>query len=150
MTSSGLPAWAHPYTETVLVFRGDQVVTVDLRLPLRADQRLAIEGLGIGPLLAVVTPCNPAGARSTTKQNVASVATMQTNLEATGILYVPTDGQSVDGRHVEPGFAIAADRDQAGALGRKWGQEAVFWFDGVCFWLLPAVAEGVPMRLPLS
>ena len=41
-------------------------------------------------------------------------------------------------------------REEAVALARRFGQLALFWYDGWAFWLLPALAEKTVQRLPTS
>ena len=136
------------YLGTVLVFRGDPEVTIDLRGPIGPEMRQAILRLGVGVPLTVVTPCNPRGVLASPADNAQRVAAMQADLIWQGVRFVPTDGRSPDARHMEHGFAFAATQEQAVAAGRTWDQDAVFWYDGERVWLTPAMAAGAPTPLP--
>ena len=58
------------------------------------------------------------------------------------------DGVSPDGRHRERSVAVRLPRDRVVALGRHYRQSAVFWYDGRDVWLLGAVVDAAPERLP--
>jgi hypothetical protein len=58
------------------------------------------------------------------------------------------DGVSPDGAHRERSVAVRLPKADVVALGRRYQQSAVFWFDGGAFWLLGAEAAAEPQRLP--
>ena len=66
------------------------------------------------------------------------------------LTHLPTDGTSPDGAHQEEGFAVWTDRDTAYQLARQFEQSAFFWFDGDVFWVLSAMLDAPPRRLPHS
>jgi hypothetical protein len=59
-------------------------------------------------------------------------------------------GWSVNGRHIERGYAFTASLEESKAAARKWDQDAVFWFDGTRFWLVPADEQRPPISLPMA
>ena len=62
---------------------------------------------------------------------------------------MPAMGESPDRRHRERGVAVAMDGDDAIALARRFGQLAIYWFDGERFWLYGALEPRAAERLPV-
>lgn len=109
---------------------------VPVCIPL-GDAAPKVAKLGLGPTLAVITPCNPFGVEVGPSVNVERLATFRRELVQAGIPNVEADGWSSDHAHVERGNACALDLEAAIALARKWDQLALFWFDGSQFTIVP-------------
>lgn len=109
------------------------------RLVLRVETRLtsaeigALQALGLGSQLAIITPFNPLDEQLSAAENQQRLAELACELADAGIMTIPADGGSADGSHVESGFAFNATLDQGLDIGRRWGQRAIFWFDGTAF-----------------
>ncbi len=56
-------------------------------------------------------------------------------------VHVPCTGRSPDGSHEEPGLAVACGRREAISLARRFGQAALYWWDGEALWIEPALAS---------
>ncbi len=92
----------------------------------RAPQGPAPDGT-----LAVVTAWNPAHERPGDPANRKANASLAAEIERRGLRHRPALGRSDDGAHVESSFAVAGiSREQAVALGRRFNQAAVFFWDG--------------------
>jgi hypothetical protein len=139
-------AWG-PYSDTVLHFP-EAALDLDLRvaLPPAAPRQLAKLGLH-GPF-AVITACNPLGIEldAAANQRLAAVLTSLVRERYPGAVAV--QGGSPDGRHQEPGWAIAAPLDQLRRLARAFLQNALFWFDETRFVIVPVLAPGQTLPLP--
>ncbi|HEV8612309.1 MAG TPA: DUF3293 domain-containing protein, partial [Gemmatimonadales bacterium] len=57
-------------------------------------------------------------------------------------------GGSPDRRHEEPGWAIAVPLPEAQRLAAQFLQNAVFWFDGERFLIVPVLAGEPTLSLP--
>lgn len=146
------PAWAQ-YPETRLEFFREPdderaALAIDLREPVAADAVRALAELGLDGPFAVVTAAAPGG----DAQHAAYDRARQAELEETARVRTSVarrvDGVSPDGAHRERSVAVRVARAEAVALGRRYGQSAIFWFDGRAFWLLGAVVAASPVRLP--
>jgi len=56
--------------------------------------------------------------------------------------------RSADGRHVGPGWAIPIPFEEAEMLAARFFQNALFWYDGDRFFIVPVLASGSPLPLP--
>ena len=147
------------YGETVLEFRGPPRVSVDLRLPLAAPTRRALPALVGGATFAVFTAENPAGENvedapsegeeeRREEHNARRRGRLEGELRSLGIAHLPVDGMAPDGDYRERCVAALLPREDAVALARRYGQLALFWFDGDRFWVLPGTAREEPRPLP--
>lgn len=147
------PAWA-AFPETRLELGPGVPQAPELRIDLREAPgpalRHALRRVGLAGEFAVVTPCNPHGRRLDPSANAERFERMRLELERDGVRWLRADGVAADGRHREPGFAVQLAREAAAALAVRWEQLALFWFDGESFWILPAMSDHPPVRLPLS
>lgn len=92
--------------------------------------------------LAIVTAWNPAHERPGDPANKKANACLAAEIERRGLRSRPALGRSEDGAHVEASFAVAdIAREEAVALGRRFGQAAVFYWDGAEARILPCAAE---------
>ena len=146
------PAWAQ-YPQTILEFYADAdddgpALRVDLRRPVPAEARERLAALGLDGPFAVVTAAAPGG----DAQHDAFDRARQAELDESARLHASVtrrvDGVSPDGGHRERSIALAVPKGEAVALGRRWQQSAVFWWDGRDFWLLGALVAAAPVRLP--
>lgn len=141
-------AWGR-YAETVLHFTEGGLV-VDLRLPLPRGTAQRFADLGLRGPFAVVTACNPLGdeldALANRRLAIVLAALVQSRYPGARQAH----GRSPDGRHEEPGWAIAAPLEDARRLAADFLQRALFWFDGARFLIVPVLAGGSQETLPAS
>lgn len=150
--------WAR-YPQTILEFAPPDRPRIDLRRPLGAPERAILATLGLDRPFAVLTAENPMGENAedkptaeqeaeTERRNAARRAELQQQLEKSSAEFQPCDGVAVDGDYREHGVAVLLPRDQAVMLARRFGQLAIFWFDGRAFSLVGAVARKTSVKLP--
>jgi hypothetical protein len=121
---------------------------VDLRRELTETQRRQLRSLGLGRRFGIVTAFNPRGEEFPVATNRRRLVRLERRLAAAGLAYRPADGLSINRRHCERGFAVAADRRGVVALARAFDQLAVFWFDGSRFLLVWCDRPGRGLPLP--
>jgi hypothetical protein len=141
------PDW-HRYPDTVLNFRTDPAVHVDLREPVGRESAAALEAIGLSGPFAVLTAHDPRGRDEDAAINARRAERLNGRLLALGADFIPVDACSPDGSHCEASVAARIEREQATSLAREFGQVAVFWFDGEKFWIVGALAGGDPVMLP--
>jgi len=73
---------------------------------------------------------------------------MQRELVQHAHRFIRVDGLSLDRKRREQGFGVALELAEAIEVARAWEQEALFWFDGHAFWLVPVLSDGRAVRLP--
>jgi len=61
------------------------------------------------------------------KMNVVADHRLRRLLERQNLRHFRATGQSVDGSHAEPGWAIETSLDSALAIGRRYKQRAIWW-----------------------
>lgn len=77
--------------------------------------------------VTVITAWNPGLTRPTSKDNRQANRRLEDELRTRGYDYLPARGESRDGNHVEPSFAVFnLSRAEATRLGECFGQAAVF------------------------
>lgn len=147
------------YAETILEFRGPPVVSVDLRNELASPTRRALRTIVGADSFAVFTAENPAGrnvedASSRDEEERREVRNerrrdeLERELTSLGISFVAVDGVAAAGDYRERCAAAAMSREDAVAFARRFGQLALFWFDGDRFWVVPGTARQEPRPLP--
>lgn len=141
------PDW-HRYPDTVLHFRTDPAVRVDLREPVVPDAVAAMDSMGLSGPFAVLTAHDPRGRDEDADVNERRAERLDDRLLALGVEFIHVDACSPDGSHCEASVAAVIEREQATALAREFEQVAIFWFDGEKFWIVGALAGGDPMMLP--
>ncbi len=141
------PSW-QAYSDTILEFRSQPQVSIDLRRPLQPDDQRRIEALGLGASFVVLTACNPRGGTTDASTNERATSILQAQLLASGRSIVPVDGLSRDRRHREPGFALAMPVEEARALAMSIGQSAYFTYREGSFQLMGALVDIGPTPLP--
>ncbi|MBA3889896.1 MAG: DUF3293 domain-containing protein, partial [Gemmatimonadaceae bacterium] len=73
---------------------------------------------------------------------------LRADLTARGLTWVCADGWAPDRSHREPGVAVVVDRATAQQIGRDCEQSAIYWYDRGTVWLVGALVEAPPERLP--
>ena len=141
------PDW-HRYPDTVLRFRTDPAVRVDLREPMGQDAVEAMAAIGLAGPFAVLTAHDPRGRDEDADVNERRAERLDEKLLALGADFVHVDACSPDGSHCEASVAALIERERATALAREFEQVAIFWFDGEKFWIAGALAGGDPVMLP--
>ena len=122
--------------------------SIDLRKPIGAVERAILAQFGLGRPFGVVTPQNPYGQLCPAETNATLAVALQQDLAANDVQYVPLDACSPDHAHCEQSVALLLPREDVVALARRYGQLAVFWFDGDRFWILPALSATPMTALP--
>ncbi|MEV5144265.1 DUF3293 domain-containing protein [Streptomyces sp. NPDC052727] len=90
-----------------------------------------------GETIHVVTAHNPRGARASRQHNHRAHQELLGLLRRRGLPWWPAAGGDPDGRHTEASAAIAGlSDDEARALGREFGQDAVFAWSAPAWRLL--------------
>lgn len=80
---------------------------------------------------AVVTGYNPSGRETAATINEASNAMLEIELQGRGIRYALGSGHDESWTHDEPSFALfGLTQGQALGIARRFGQAAIFWWDG--------------------
>lgn len=92
-------------------------------------------GDGIGELrgrpFALITAYNPGERRPTPEENAAANAELRQCLADGRRDFLTGRGTSLDGRHIEPSFAVfGVSREEALRLAGEFRQAAIVWFDG--------------------
>ena len=134
------------YPETVITFP-DTGLVVDLRRPVTAILRQRLGEIGLSGRFGIVTACNPLGAPIDAAANRRLSALLGCRIAG----YEGSRsaiGGSPDSSHQEPGWAIPASLDQVRRLAADFLQNALFWFDGERFSIVPVHAPGETLPLP--
>jgi hypothetical protein len=139
-------AWG-PYPDTILQFP-EADLAIDLRLPVAPEALRALAHDGLGGPFAVVTACNPLGYPLGERANRRLGAVLSAVVKQHHPGARPAHGGSTDGRHLEPGWAVPVPLEEARKLAARFFQNAVFWFDGTKFVIVPVLASGPPLPLP--
>lgn len=138
------------YEHAVLRLGRAGQITIDLTRPLAASTVAALSALGIGNQFAIVTAWNPGGRIVSPVRNRWRGACLCLVLVLHGAPFVAAVGESPDGSHHEQGFAVGTGRQHATTLARRFGQLAIYWFDGESIWLDSVQSARAPVRLPVE
>lgn len=141
------PDWAR-YAETVLSFGGEHACEIDLRENLPVKARDAFRARGFNDTFAILTAHDPCGRDLTPEENKVLQNRLESELKSSNVNFVRVDACSVDRRHCECSLAIDVTQKSALEIAARYEQMAIFWFDGNAMWLLGAVVESDPIRLP--
>jgi hypothetical protein len=147
------------YTNTILEFYGPDPLRVDLRRPVAQETIAALRERGLDRPFAVLTAENPCGenvedepsgreAATLEERNERRTTALETDLWRSGVRFALVDGVAPDGSYRERCVAVLLPQEEAVRLAGRFGQLALFWYDGWAFWLLPALAEKTVQRLP--
>jgi hypothetical protein len=137
-----------PYGNTIIRFAGAGP-SLDLRHPVGEAERKELRRLGLSGTFAVVTACNPLG------QILEPAANRRLEAQFAAVVYPQwpgarsADGLSPDGGHREAGWALPGPLEPARALAARFFQRALFWYDGDHFHLVPVLAHGPVLSLPI-
>jgi hypothetical protein len=134
------------YPETVVTFP-DTGLVVDLRRPVNAILRQRLGEIGLGGPFGIVTACNPLGSEIDPAAN-RRLTTLLGRRVAGYAGVRPAVGGSPDASHREPGWAIPAPLDEVRRLAAEFLQNALFWFDGERFSIVPVHATSDVLPLP--
>jgi len=140
------PAWS-AYPDTILHFP-EVDREVDLRRPLPPDARSAFGDLGLSGSSAVVTAHNPLGLTlsETSNRRLETLLAALVRTRYPGAR--PAHGRPAYGRHLERGWAIPIPLEEAEMLAARFFRNALFWYDGDRFFIVPVLASGPPLPLP--
>jgi hypothetical protein len=141
------PDWGR-YAETILIFGDGERPRIDLRENLTPDVRAYFRSIGFDQTFAVLTAHDPLGRDLGAEENRERQEKLEGEVHDAGIHFVRVDACSADREHCECSLAIDIDQDHALRIAKMYEQMAIFWYDGECFWLLGAVVNSDPLRLP--
>ena len=141
------PDWGR-YAETILSFGGVDGFEVDLREPLSSQACAGFKSLGFADTFAIMTAHDPHGRDLTPKANKILQTRLEDELNADGVHFVHVDACSTDREHCECSVAVAVDQGTAVRIAARYEQMAIFWFDGEAMWLIGAIVQSDPIRLP--
>ena len=144
-----MPAAWGQYPDTLLHFP-DASLSVDLRLPLPAALPRRFAELGLPAGFGVVTACNPLGTALEAPANLRLSTLFDRVVRDRDPGAVRALGGSPDGAHEEPGWAIPAPLPELARLAAEFLQNALFWFDGERFAIVPVLAPGPHLPLPAA
>jgi hypothetical protein len=92
----------------------------------------------------VVTAYNPGGRAAADVDNQAAARALGADSRLDGLIVLPSVGGHPDGEWLEPGVAvIGLCRQQARALGRAYGQLAVYELQGATRWVIACGSDDV-------
>ena len=138
--------WPH-YRTAVLHFGTAPPWTVpasEFAHPTHAPRRRA---LGLDRPFAIVTAFNPHPQRPHASANVLAHAELARCLDSLGLDHLACAGTDPAEVHREEGFAVFAAIETVLDLARRFGQAAVYWWDGASMWIEPTNAESTRERL---
>ena len=138
------------YPETVLSFKTNPPVEIDLRQNPSEATVERLMRVGLGEPFAIMTAYDPQGRNLSRGENEKRKRALDERLIASGYNFVHVDCCSPDRSHCEASVAVTMPRDDALSLARELEQVAIFWFDGTRFWILGAVVDTDPLMLPRS
>lgn len=136
------------YPETVITFP-DSGLVVDLRCPVNPILRQRLGEIGLGGQFGIVTACNPLGTPADPEANQRLTTLLGSRVAGYEGSRLAVGG-SPDASHQEPGWAIPAPLEVVRRLAADFLQNALFWFDGERFSIVPVHAPGEVLPLPAS
>ena len=77
--------------------------------------------------LVIITAHNPSGRDHSVEANQEFDRQLLAVLHSRKLDAIAVTGSSPDFSHSEPGYAVEVDRETGVDIGRRFGQEAVFW-----------------------
>ncbi len=141
------PGWSK-YGDTLIEFFDDGSLVLDLRKPIPERHRRVLAESTLGEQFAIMTAFNPHGRDHSAEDNARRDRQLRTALSEMGVPWVCADGWSPDRTHREPGVAVVLDQAAAQQLARDYGQSAIYWYDHGVVWLVGALVDAAPERLP--
>jgi len=90
--------------------------------------------LGVRPvplprMFAIITGWNPMDRPTTAAENLREDEALRRTLELKALPYFRATGCSPDRSHREPGWGVEMPKADAIALGRRFGQRAIWWIE---------------------
>jgi hypothetical protein len=140
-------AWAS-YARTILDFPGSDL-SLDLRQPIGSSERSRLAALGLPGPFAVVTACNPLGRILDPTANQGLTRLLSARIRELFPGARPATGRAPDRSHAEEGWALPISRAEAERLAAEFLQNALYWYDGAGFTIVPVLAPGAPLPLPV-
>lgn len=137
------------YVDTVLVFHGPPQYQIAVDQPITENDRDYFKQVGLAGEFVVFTAENPSGQGMRPEENEQRTKDLYTYLRNENIFYHTVDGYAPDMSVHEPSVAAAVSVDAGRQLGEKYGQLAVFWYDGQDFWVVEAKQDGGMQKLPI-
>lgn len=138
------------FPETVLHFDSTPALVVDLRRHIGPTVLAEIRRTGLGRSFGIVTAQDPMGVTQTKEVNAALATRLRADIAELHVPYVRVDACSPDRSHCEQSVAVELGLQQLIDLACRYDQLALFWFDGVAFWIVPARSANARTRLPVS
>lgn len=138
------------YPETVLYFAGEPGVMVDLREIVPSATVRGLAAIGLGDPFGIVTAFNPRGVDIGARENTKRAAELERELTSSGDEFVRVDCCSPDRSHCECSVALKLTSERVTDIAKRWDQIAIFWWDGLRFWIYGAMTQGPALRLPIS
>jgi len=140
MEGSGTDPWA-PYRAAVLEFGTPPSCEIEVSAPVPEATRKHWSKLGLDAAFAVITAHHPFPDKLPEAENESRHRELAEEVARRKWVHVPCTGRSPDGGHEEPGLAVACGRREAISLARRFGQAALYWWDGEALWIEPALAS---------
>lgn len=141
------PSWSH-YGDTLIEFFDDGSLVVDVREPIPQAKQQVLAASVLGREFAILTAFNPHGRDHSAADNEARDRALRAELTSRGLTWECADGWSPDRSHREPGVAVVVDRVTAQQIGRQFEQSALYWYDDGAIWLVGALVDAPPEKLP--
>jgi len=136
------------FPDTVLQFKAETPLSLDLRYPINASALTRLQTLGFERAFGIVTASNPMGVVLTEEDNFARARTLNAEVERLHATRLYVDACSPDRSHCEASVAISLTLQALVAIADRFDQLAVFWFDGDVFWIEPVRSNYSRLRLP--
>jgi len=116
------------YRDSDYVVFADPPIILKIGVPSpRLDALLEAEG---APCAAFVTAANPRSKPRSKEENAKALAGLDQLVAASGYPWRPAEGRESEGNWVEPSrLVIGISRDNAEALGRLFGQNAIVFIE---------------------
>ena len=141
------PDWPR-YPETILSFSTEPVVEIDLRVTPSERAIADLGAVGFGQPFAILTAFDPGGRNLSRAENEKRQRDLDARLAKEGYEFTQVDACAPDRTHCECSVAVVMPQAKAIGLARELEQDAIFWFDGACFWILGILVETDPLALP--
>lgn len=138
--ASDPPPEPHPwdaYRNTVLHFGDPAAWSIRGRDLMRPEAIARLGALGLEGPFAVITAFDPHPDRLGAAENLARHGELARAIRSAGHRHLACAGASPDGSHREEGFAVRCSLAEAIVLADRFGQAAIYWWDGRVLWIEP-------------
>lgn len=143
------PSWRY-YPETILELGEEGQVCFDLRISVTEAVLASIRQLGFHSAFGIITAFNPRGSSVSFEENLRRSSELERTIAGLRGSWMKATGTSPDGAHREPGLAVELPQSYVRSLAVQFQQSAFFWFDGEVFWIVGAIVDSAPLRLPVT